>query len=372
MNMFSSIIFADSYDHAGNELTSKRALASIPFGGRFRLIDFILSALVNAGVANVAVMPKKNYASLEDHLGGGKYWDLDHRNSGLKILSPFFKTELNSEVFRARGKLDALRSVQPNIRSLKEEYIVITSSNLVANIDFEEIFDFHLKNGADITAVYSKTSQNGIGALELTLDGKRVTDITYTTEKSDSKKNISLNIYVMKRDLLLDIIRIADAHDHYNFEKYALIKNTQSLKILGYEHKEFVRRINTVHDYYETSMQILNEDIRSVIFNKERPIMTRVKDSVPVLYQYNAKISNSLIADGCKIDGTVKNSIIFRNVTIQTGAVVENCIIMQNTVIGRESELKNVILDKNIKISEKKQLCGDTECPYVLSKGSEI
>ena len=372
MNMFSSIIFADSYDHPATELIEKRTLASIPFGGRFRLIDFVLSSLTNAGVTNIAVMPKKNYASLEDHLGGGKYWDLDHRNSGLKILSPFFKTANNNEVFLARGKLDALRSVQPHIRSLKEEYIVLTNGNLVANIDFEKVFKAHIESGADVTAVYANTDTYAPRALELSLEGTKVKGITYVSADDSGKRNISLNVYVMKRDLLLDIIREADAHDHYSFEKYALINKVDTLNIAGFEHTEFAKIVYSVQDYYNTSMQMLDSDVRSAIFTEKRPVMTRVKDSVPVLYQYNAKISNSLIADGCKIDGTVKNSIIFRNVTIETGAVVENCIIMQNTVVGKESSLSNVILDKNIKISDKKELCGDAQYPFILKKGSEI
>lgn len=370
--MFSSIIFADAYSHQASELVNKRTLASIPFGGRFRLIDFVLSSLVNAGVANVAIIPKRNYASLSDHLGDGKYWDLHHRNSGLKILSPFFRADNNNEVFMARGKLDALRSVQPYISSLKEEYVVISNGNLIANIDFSDAFNFHLESGADITAVYANTASSSAQNLELTVgeDG-RISNIVYGDGNGD-KKNISLNVYIMKRDLLMEIISFADAHDLYSFDKYALINNVEKLKIMGYNHKDYAQIVYTTNDYYKASMEMLCEDKRSSVFNPDRPILTRVKDSVPVLYKYNAKISNSLIADGCKIDGTVKNSIIFRNVTIETGAVVENSIVMQNTVISRDSKLSCTILDKDITVSENKVLCGDKDYPFVLAKNSKI
>ena len=372
MKMFSSIIFADSYEHPACELTKNRTLASIPFAGRFRLIDFVLSSLVNAGVDNIAVVPKKNFASLEDHLGNGKYWDLDHRNSGLRILSPFFKTANSSEVFMARGKLDALRAVQTHIRHIKEEYIVITNGNVVANIDFDEVFKQHLESGADITAVYSKRSSTESKALELHFEGKKVTAMNYIAEKSEQNKDISLNVYVMKKSLLEDIIHLADTHDYHSFETYALINNVGKLDIQGYEYKGYSRVIYTVGEYYETSMDMLKSEIRAQVFNSKRPVLTRVKDSVPVLYQYNAKIENSLIADGCFIDGTVKDSIIFRNVRVETGAVIKNSIVMQNAVISKNSKLDYVVLDKNTSVSEGKKLNGDKAYPFIIEKGTNI
>ena len=371
-NMFSAIVFSDTYEDTSSELTKVRTHASIPFAGRFRTIDFILSSLVNANVSNVAVINKKNYASLEDHLEGGRYWDLNHRNSGLRMLSPFFKTENNNEVFMARGRLDALRSVQIHIKSIKEDYVVLTNANLVANIDFENVFEAHIKSGADITAVYSKQSSLSGADLVFDIDSdSKIKEITYSSADGDDN-NIALSIYVMKRDLLMDIIRTADLYDHYNFEKYVLVRGVETYNIVGYEHKGFARIIRTVKDYYETSMQMLDNDVRNQIFMPSRPIVTKPKDSVPTLYQYNAKIENSIIADGCHIDGTVKNSIIFRNVTVQTGAVIEDSVVMQNCVIKRDSNLKSVVIDKNCVINEDKKLCGDKEYPYVIEKGSTI
>ena len=176
----------------------------------------------------------------------------------------------------------------------------------------------------------------------------------------------------MKREMLLDIIKRADAHDYYSFDKYALIKNVDNFKIKGFEHDGFAEIIYSVKDYYETSMKTLDREISRDIFNVQRPIMTRNKDSVPTLYHYNAKIENSVIADGCHIDGTVRNSIIFRNVTVEAGAVIENSIVMQNSVIGAGSTLDCVILDKNITVSANKHLCGAEEYPYVFVKDTKI
>ena len=171
-NMFSALVFSDTYEDTFNELTKERTHASIPFAGRFRTIDFVLSSLVNANVSNVAVITTKNYASLDEHLEGGRYWDLNHRNSGLRILSPFFKTENNSEAFMARGRLDALRSVQIHIKSIKEDYVVIANANVVANIDFDDVFRTHINSGADITAVFAKQTSLCCGDLVLDIDKK--------------------------------------------------------------------------------------------------------------------------------------------------------------------------------------------------------
>ncbi len=372
MNQFSAIIFSDTYNEINNELLTNRTLASIPFGGRFRMVDFVLSSLVHASVNNVAVITRRNYASLEDHLGRGRYWDLDHRNSGLRILSPFYRTKNNNEAFMARGKLDALRSIQPYIKSIREEYVVLSDANVIANIDFDCVFESHINSGADVTAIYSDHIANSHNHIVLEIDDNgRVCDMTYS-EADNQLKKIALGIYILKRDLLMEIIRHADARDQYNFESSALIKNVDKLKIVGYEHKGFAQIVYTEKDYYNTSMMMLDSENRADVFNPKRPVITRVKDSVPTLYHYNAKIENSVIADGCHIDGTVKNSIIFRNVKIEAGAVVENSIIMQNTVIGKGSTLNSVILDKNNIVSENKNLCGAKEYPYVLVKNTEI
>ncbi len=371
-NMFSALVFSDIYDDSVNELIKDRTYASIPFAGRFRTIDFVLSSLVNANVSNVAVITKKNYASLDEHLDGGRYWDLNHRNSGLRILSPFFKTGNNNEAFMARGRLDALRSVQIHIKSIKEDYVVITNANIVANIDFEDVFNTHINSGADITALYSKQPSFSSAELLLDVDKKEnVNEFVYSTGDGEIK-NLALGVYVMKRDLLLDIIRTADAHDYYNFEKYVLVRGAEMYKISGYEHKNYAKIITTVRDYFDASMQMLDGDVRADVFMPARPIVTRPKDSVPTLYQYNAKVENSLVADGCNIDGTVKNSIIFRNVTIETGAVIENSVIMQNCVIKRNSKLNCVVIDNDSTVNADKRLCGDKYYPYVIEKGSDI
>ena len=370
-NMFSALIFSDTYGSEPMEITKERTLASIPFAGRFRTVDFVLSSLVNADVSNVAVITKRNYASLEDHLGSGQNWDLDHRNSGLRILSPFFKTKNNTEAFMARGRLDALRSVQLHIKSIKEEYVVLTNGNLIANVDFDSAFKAHIESGADITTVYSNIRSDSSLDLVLNLNGEQVNNFSYSAGNGECA-NVSLNIYLMKRDLLLDIIRHADSYDLYNFEKHVLIRGTEDMVIRGYEHKAYARIIRDVNDYYDTSMELLSKDVRAEVFKEDSPIMTRPMDSVPVLYQYNAKIENSLVADGCRIDGTVKNSIIFRNVTIETGAVIENSIIMQNCVIGSDSVLNCAILDKNTNISSDKKLLGDKKYPYVITKGTNL
>ena len=373
MNNFAAIIFSDSYKGESNILAEGRTLASVPFCGRFRMIDFVLSGLVSAGARNVAVITKRNYASLEDHLGGGKYWDLDHRNSGLRILSPFYKTQNNNEVFMARGKLDALRSVQPYIDWLKEEYVVLTNANVVANFDFREMFDFHVQSGADITALYSTQTVNRSGDLEFHLtENGRVGDMTYSTGDGEKLVHRALGAYVIKRSLLLELIRRADEHDYYSLEKYLLINNVSSLRIMGFEHHGFAGVVHTVKDYYDTSMLMLDGEVRNGLFLEERPIMTRTRDSVPALYRYNSHVENSLIADGCVIDGAVKNSIIFRNVIVKKGAVIENSIVMQNCVIGEDSEIRFSVLDKNITISAGKTLSGAAECPVVFLKDTKI
>lgn len=310
---FSAVIFSDTYEN--NRLTRLRAISALPFAARFCLVDFILSSLVNAGVANIYVITNKSCPLLEKHLSGGRYWDLNHRNSGLKILPTGFI---------ARDMADALGCVKQSLRAVKEEYVVLCSANLIANIDFENVFDFHVRSKADVTLVYS--------------------DSHLQKQK--------LGIYVMKRSLLLDII------EHGHLPGYA--------KTAEYTHYEYSRSVFSLRDYYDANMDMLDKEKRNQLFNENRPVMTNINDSIPVLYRYNARVENSLIADGCEIDGTVRNSILFRNVSVKTGAVIENSIIMQNGIIGRDCIIKNVVADENLWATDGKEIYGVADYPFLI------
>ncbi|MGI5856867.1 MAG: glucose-1-phosphate adenylyltransferase subunit GlgD [Candidatus Merdivicinus sp.] len=365
------ILFSESYGVSPNELASERTLATIPFAGRYRLIDFVLSSLVKAGVFNIGILTKEHYGSLMDHLGWGKDWDLDRKNGGIKILTPFAKAE--TAVTRNRSKVDALLSAKAYLESCDIDTVILSDANLVMNIDFEEMLRFHAEREADITILYQNKSCPGHtgGVLEPDASG-RVIDAYYTTVQHGEPQNAVFGVYIFNKELLISLLDRAYTFGWVDFERDFITKNLNKLKVYGFEHTGFSAVINSVSDYYNASMEILHPEVRRELFYSDTPILTRVKNSVPTVYGFDGKVQNSLIADGCIINGELHNCIVFRDVEIEKGAVLNNCIIMQNTTIHSGARLNCVISDKDVVIAENHVLSGYRTYPFVISKGQRV
>ena len=354
----SGLVFANANDKLLKKLTEKRSMASVPFGSRYRLIDFSLSNLVNAGITNIGIITTENYRSLMDHVSNGIYWDLDRKNGGLHILAPY----MTSDVRRFRGTVHALNAATDFIERCESDYIVLCAADILANVNISDVITTHINNNADITVVYHRgiLPYNREDAMNLTIDeNSNVTAIGFDASH-DIEVNYGIGITVMARSLLSKLISEAVEKDLESFNRDVLSKKVGELKIMGYEHKEFITLMNGTETYYKAHIDLLDRNVRKELFNPERPIYTKTRDDMPTRYGIEADVKNSLIGDGCVIDGTVKNSILARGVKIKKGAVVENCILMQETVVGKDAQLDNVIADKNAVIGEKMILKGTT------------
>ena len=364
------IVFANANDNLLKKLTSHRSMASVPFGARYRLIDFALSNLVNASITNVGIITKENYRSLMDHVGNGIYWDLDRKNGGLYILPPY----LMSGVKRYSGTIDALYSAKDYIKRCKAELIVLCAADVLANVDISAVIKFHIDSNADVTTVY----HNGIlppkrdDAMILKLDKQnRVTSIKFNAV-SGTENSYGIGITVISKALLSRLVDEAYEDDLTSLNRDVLAKNVKQIKIMGYEHSEFVALMNGTDTYYQANMALLNSDVRRQLFNPERSIYTKTRDDMPTRYGISCDVTNSYIADGCVINGTVKNSILFRGVTVEKGAVVENCILMQETKVGEKTQLENVISDKNAVIGSEMVLKGTKQKLFFVKKNQIV
>lgn len=363
------IVFANTNDLFLKKLTTKRSMASVPFGARYRLIDFALSNLVNAGITSVGIITKENYRSLMDHVGNGVYWDLDRKNGGLHILPPY----INSRVRRYGGTVDALEGAKDYIKHSKSEHIVLCDSDVLANVDISSAIKAHIKSSADVTIVYAngKLVKSNSETMFLTMDKEnKVTAINF--DEAGEEANFSIGITIISKDLLLKLISEAYDEGLSSFNCDVLSKKTKQLKICGYKHNEYAVLMSGTESYYKASMDLLGPEIRSQLFNPERPIFTKTRDDMPTRYGTKAKVNNCLIADGCVINGTVKNSILFRGVKIEKGAVVENCILMQETVVGSDANLDNVISDKNAVIGDSMVLKGTAQKHFFVKKNQIV
>lgn len=366
------IIFSNTHDNIITELTANRTLGSVPFGGRYRLIDFPLSNMVRSGISQVGVITKYNYQSLIDHLGSGREWDLSRKVGGLHILPPFGNTA-HDGIYR--GKLEALHGALVFLTRSNCKYVVMSDCNIISNMDYTPLVEYHIQKGADITLMYKSVnvSEEQAGAsilLKLDHTGK-ISDVMISP-KTEGVSNLCLDVYVVAKDLLIDLIREANSKGEFDFDRSVLQGKKDSLKIYGYGYDGFVEDVYTMQSYYQANMDLLNPEARKVLFPVDRPVYTKIRDEVPVKYGIDAIAKNSLIADGCIIDGDVENCILFRGVIVKAGAKVKNSIIMQSTVIGSKCEVSNVIADKNVVFNDYRVVTGTIDYPVYLAKNSRV
>ncbi len=366
------IIFSNIHDDNVPELARIRTLGSIPFGGRYRLIDFPLSNMVNSGIDTIGIITKSNYQSLMDHVGSGKDWDLARKDGGVIILPPFGDTE-SSSLYTSR--LEALKGITSFLFRADEEYVVMTDCDAVSRINYSEVIEYHIRNHADITLVYKKFADGKYSAknattLDVNEDG-RIIGVNYKEKLQDEYSNVFTNIFVMKKSLLQNIVMDSISHNKRHFMTDVIADSVNAMKIMGYEHKGFYAGITSLQAYYDSNMLMLNEDIRHEVFG-DRSVFTKIRDSAPTKYGNSAIVKNSVIADGCIIEGEVENSILFRNVKVARGAVVKNSIVMQNTVLGENSTLNCIIADKNVTVRDRRVLSGSENHPFYIGKGIMI
>ena len=361
------LIFSNTFDHYLNELTAMRSMGSVPYGGRYRLIDFQLSAMVNSGLGKVGIVTKSNYQSLMDHVGNGRAWDLSRKNGGLCILPPF-NTSTAGGIYS--GRVEAIFNVMDYIQYSDEEYILMTDCNTLYNFDFAEMFRQHEKTGADITVAYTNGTVPKIDEIaELTIgaDGK----ITGIARNKSDEADYAINVYLMRKALLERLINEAMSLGYRSFTMDILQKNLAKLKIYGYKAPGFVKMLDNLQSFFEANMALLDSDSRKALCLSQ-PVYTKVKDDVPAIYGLDSEVSNSLIADGCVIEGKVENSVLFRGVHIGKGTVVKDCVLMQNTYIGDNVSLNCVMADKDVVIKPNKVLSGDKSFPVFIGKGIVI
>lgn len=367
------IIFSDVHSWNVAEITANRTVASIPFAGRYRLVDFALSNMVNADIYKIGLITKSNYQSLIDHIASGKDWDLSRKNGGIIVLPPY---GIGGEAGPFKGRLDALKRTKKFIEGSNCEYVIMADCDIVSNVDYKDIINFHNKSGADITTVYSKINidrELSRHSIVYKIDEtSRVMDVLLNPDV-EGESNVGLNSWVMTKEKLLHIISEASTHGLMRFSKEILLDNVRYLKIMAYEHKGYTAHIESLSGYVKSNMDMIEKRNRAELFEIEgRPIHTKVRDSAPTKYGDKAVVKNSLIADGCVIEGSVENSILFRGVKVSAGSVVKNCIIMQGTVIEPNASLAWIISDKNVIVRDNRVLSADESYPFYIAKGKMV
>ena len=371
------ILFPNSYDSLVPELVSERLMASIPFASRYRLVDFMLSSMVNCGIDNISVIVKRNYHSLMDHLGAGREWDLTRKNGGLNIVPPFAQKTINIY----NGRVEAIASILDYLNRQKEKYVIMADTNIVVNFDFSAFLQKHIDSGADITIAYTKeeipkafididmTKKDLYYTLDID-DNDRVKQIV-VNNKDKGEQNMSMNIYVMERKLLIEQIREAYVNGQTYFERDIVSPQLDKLNVRAYQHTGYYERILDVKSYFAENMRLLKEENVNALFSPST-IYTKIRDDNPTRYATGSHAKNVMVADGCVIEGEVENSILFRGVKVGKGAKVRNCVLMQDTVIEAGASVEYTITDKNVTVSSYKELKGTESFPVFVEKRKTV
>lgn len=375
------LIFSNIHDANVPEFTGMRTMASVPFGGRYRLIDFPLSNMVNAGISKVGIITHDNYQSLVDHIGAGKDWDLARRSGGIKILPPFitaFDSKMSANLYNNR--LEALVGVTNFISRCTEDCLVLSDCDGICNIDLRKVIEQHLKSGAVMTIVSAKNKlacdkENELYRIVSDDDGNIQSIGKASAALSDEEKegNICTNIIVVDRRFLLARINEASVRNYNDFYRDIVWRNLGKYPIKEYVYDGTYILVSSLRDYFAASMQLLDSDTRESLFgDADRPVYTKVRNTAPTVYANGAKVKNSYIADGCRIEGEVENCIFFRGVHIGKGSVVKNCILLQDTKVGDDVSLNCVVSDKNVTIRNGRMLSGHESIPFFLAKGTNV
>lgn len=367
------VIYTGENDARLRELTMTRAIAALPVLGRYRVIDFLVSSMVNGGVKNVGVIMQKNYHSLMDHLGSGKEWDLHGKNDGMYVLPPFLTRE-NVGVYA--GMLDALRSNTNYLSRSKQEYLVLSGSTIIYNAKIADLVRFHQESGADITMMYTKDpsmKRDEYGCYIAVDENANVTDVE-VDPTHPNYGNSYMDVLIMRRDLLQQLVDKGVAHGHHDMNKDVLMRLVAdgTARVNAYEYKGPCWRMDSVQSYFKFNMDVLDAAKRRELFHPNLPVYTKVRDEMPARYTETANVINSLVADGCVIEGTVENSVLFRGVHVAPGAHVKNCIIMQDGYVQNDAYIENCILDKQAVIKRNARLIGPAVYPIVIAKNVVI
>ena len=364
------IIFSNAHDNLVPELVNARTMASVPFAARYRMIDFILSGMVNSGVSNVTMIVKQNYRSLIDHLGSGREWDLSRKQGGLNLVPPY----ATSNVKMYRGRVEALASVVDFLEKQKEEFVILSDSNIAFNFNFKNLIAAHVQKKADVTVMYERRDiPQGLKEDNFTfkINEGRVTELL-TNDYRPGVQNLSMNVYIIQRETLITMVKDATVRGVTSFEQDILGRNLELLNVQGYEYTGYTARISDRNSYFQENMRLLDPANVDALFPATMPVYTKVHDNAPTRYAMDCHVKNSMVADGCLIEGEVENCVLFRGVKGGKGAKVKNCVLMQNTVVEAGAQVEYVVTDKNVKITADKTLTGTETFPVFVAKNHTV
>lgn len=367
-----ALIFTNQANYDLKELTEIRSMSSVPYGGRYRMIDFMLSNCVNAGITDIGVLLQQNYQSLLDHIGSGKHWDLARRRGGLRLLPPFSLN--NHSQMEYRGRMETLSTLGSYLKQIRQNTVLLADGDVALNIDLDKVYEQHIASGADITIVCTKDHIGDPNQTTYVIpapDGS-IADLIEKPDEAPEGSYEYISMALLSKELLTKVNQDCATHNKYSFSNDVLVAKKNELNIQAYVFDGYCARFTSVASYYAYSMELLDPEVRKELFDPARPIRSKDRTDAPTYYAPGSSAANSMISDGCVIEGTVENSILFRNVHVAKGAVVKNAILMKGVEVGEGATVNCTIADKNVIVSPGTTLSGHPNYPLLIAKDSQV
>lgn len=373
MNDVMGLIFANIYDSSLGSLTQKRTQASLPYGGRYRQIDFPLSNMSNAGIRHIGIVTQYNFQSLMNHVGSGEEWDLKLADCGLEFITPYSMGASND----FRGKLDAIYTARKShLKRAKEEYVVLADATVVCSIDLKEVINTHIRSGKDVTVVVKRGVADGKRQLDLAVRTDREGEVTDLTADYAAPEDYlaSMGIFVIRKDFLIQSAEECVARNRFRFEREFILQDwlDGKLSVGAFEFHNVALFNESPEDFFFNNLALIRRVVRHDLFREGLTIYTRIRDQVPCYYGENSEINDCIVADGCVLNGAASNSVLFRGVKISNGASVKNCVVMANSEIGIGAQLEYCILDKDVKVKAGTKIIGTMEHPTIVNRGEVV
>ena len=364
------IVFAN--DGTLGELTEKRTMASLPYGGRYRQVDFALSNLACAGIHRIGIVTRHNYQSLMNHVGSGEEWGLEMEEGGLEYLTPYSSSSTSDY----RGKLESLHAAMSFLEYGNDDYVIMVDAAIVSNVDLNRVLQAHIESGKDITVVTKSGIADGNRQLDLAIkldSNGKVKDVA-VDYAAPSDYEASMDIFVLSRKWLITQVKEHIARNLFHMDRDLVLGlwKAKQATLNVYRFGGVALYNDTILEYYQNNLALTRKEVREDLFGRNHPVYTKVRDRVPTFYGQNSCVKNCSVADGCLLGGTVTNSVLFRQVTVYPGASVNNCVVMNDTVVGEGAYLENVILDKDVVVRPGTKLCGTSTNPIVVKRGEVV
>ncbi len=357
--------------HDMSTLTNNRPVASLPFGGKYRLIDFPLSSLANAGVRSIfGIFQQDNISSVFDHIRSGREWGLS------TLLSHYYLGIYNTRVESSTVGKEYYQQLLTYLKRSGSNQTVSINCDVLINIDLNQVFHLHNTTKSPITVVYKKLPKKDISGVNAILEVDETDHVLshhlFDENSNQDLYNMSTDIFVVDTPWLIE--RLEEEAKKENPEKlrYVLRELAEESGAFAYEYTGYLANIHSVESYYQANKDMLDLHKFYSLFTPNQKIYTKVKNEEPTYYASSSKVAKSQFASGSIIEGEVVNSVLSRNVRVHEDSLVKDSLLFTRAVIGKGAQVEYAILDKGVEVAEGVVIRGTAEHPVVVKKGEKV